>query len=97
MSNENNEFNLTATIEKSKKLRIVSMAIGEMGHFFPIVRVTAALEKAGHEVLAVLTNGYAEEKARRTLEHHGVKAPLICPENYPRLTIWRGLDNPDVP
>lgn len=86
-----------AIIGKSKKLRIVTMAMGEMGHFFPITRVTAALEKAGHEVLAVFTNGYAEEKARNVLEHHGVKAPLICPENHPRLTLWRDLDAPDVP
>ena len=84
-------------IAQSKKLRIITTAVGEMGHFFPIVRITAALEKAGHEVIAVMTNGYAEEKAHQALKHHGVKAPLICVGDYSRKAIWRDLDHPDVP
>ena len=44
-------------IEQSKKLKIVAMALGEFGHLLPIIRIVAALEEAGHEVAAILTNG----------------------------------------
>jgi UDP:flavonoid glycosyltransferase YjiC (YdhE family) len=54
-------------IEASKKLRIVAIALGEMGHLLPVVRLVAALEASGHEVAAILTNGGARERATAIL------------------------------
>ena len=50
-----------------------------MSQFVPIVRIAAALERAGHEVAAILTDVPGQEKAQKTLELHGIKAKLMCP------------------
>ena len=71
------------------------MCMGALGHFVPIVRIVAALEKAGHEVLAISANGYEEERFRKVMEHHGVKAPLLCPEHHPKAVFFKGFENAD--
>ena len=68
------------------------MCFNELGHFIPIVRLTAALEKQGHEVLAVISNGCLKDKFRGILDHHGVLAPLECPESFSRNALRRGID-----
>ena len=49
-------------IEKSKKMKIAFIVLGEMGHLTPIVRLMDAVEEAGHETV-LCTCGYAKEKA----------------------------------
>ena len=67
------------------------MAFGETGHMIPVIRLTAALENADHEVLAFCTNGYAEEKAQRHIQHYGVNAKLICPEHNSKIAVCNGV------
>ena len=38
-----------------------------MDKFAPIARLAAALEQSGHEVQAVITNGFAQEQAQKIL------------------------------
>ena len=56
ISEEMNEL-----MQKSKKLRIVVMVFGWAGHVTPMSRIVASLEAAGHDVIAVITNGYYRE------------------------------------
>ena len=62
ISEEMNEL-----MQKSKKLRIVAMVFGWAGHVTPMSRIVASLEKAGHDVVAVITNGYYRESAEKIL------------------------------
>ena len=64
-------------LERSKNIRVVTICIGEAGHYTPILRIAAALERAGHEVLACMTEGYAEERFKKAIDHHGIKAPAV--------------------
>ena len=48
---------LLKRIERSKKLKVALVAVGEMGHITPIVRLACALEEYGHET-RVFTNKY---------------------------------------
>jgi UDP:flavonoid glycosyltransferase YjiC (YdhE family) len=70
------------------------MALGEMGHLMPIIRIVAALERSGHEVMAILTNGYAEEHAHRAMKQYGVNCDLLCPGlgKFTRNGLMKGLD-----
>ena len=82
-------------IEASKKLRIVAIALGEMGHLLPVVRLVAALEASGHEVAAILTNGGARERATAILTQMKVKAELICPDEFTSLSLYKGIGQED--
>lgn len=71
------------------------MCMGALGHFIPIVRIVAALEAKGHQVVAISTNGYEEERFRKVMEHHGIQAELICPEHHRKAVFFKGFANAD--
>ena len=70
-------------IKKSKKLKIVTTCIGEMGHFIPMLRLVDALEEAGHEVV-MFTNKFNAEKVTKFARSSGIKAKLVFPDDITR-------------
>lgn len=86
---------LLKRIEKSKKLKIGIVVIGEMGHITPLIRLADALEEAGHETV-FFTSLYAKEKAQRMMDQNGVKGKLITPDKHEtRNSFLFGKEKPD--
>ena len=76
---------------KVKKLKIVTMCMGEMGHWIPLTRLVDSLEEAGHEVV-MFTNKFSAEKTTRFARNSGVKARIVYPDDITRDQLIRGKD-----
>ena len=83
--------------EKSKQLRVACLVSCEMGHFTPMVRLAAALEKRGHHV-TILTNNYFKDKCVKMCEQNNIQGDLLFPdadlgfERMMGLNGWKGKD-----
>ena len=70
---------LEERFRKSKQLHLCLCAIGEMGHYIPIVRLASALELAGHKV-TILGQHFAAEKCRKFCELNDIKGEVLFPD-----------------
>lgn len=57
-------------LKKSKNLKIVCIAICEMGHFIPMSHIAEELKDRGHEV-HVITNNYNKDRCSSIINAFG--------------------------
>ena len=70
---------LQVRFEKSKQLNIAIVALAEMGHYIPMIRLASALESANHKV-TIFSNNYNKDKATKMKDQNDIKGELVFPD-----------------
>ena len=93
LSTEPNAFiTLDDKIEKSKKLKIVCMAVVNFGHMFPLLRIADALLERGHEV-HIVSCGNTQGKAKIPKLYEGMDVTIHLPESPEQETLYLPMKN----
>ena len=83
-------LDLDDRIEKSKKLRIVCMAVVNFGHMFPLLRIADALVERGHEV-HIVSCGNKQGKEKIPMLYKGMDVKIHLPESPEQETMYEPM------